>query len=226
MQRARNFQTLERYSLDAQLAKLTGNTEGISEPYQRAAKIPSTIRTDNEWLLYLAYMGVLGYSAKIAAWTSAAKESKLAVYVPSEANVVGEFQVLAEDGRDGSGGAHQANPQTDERNRASFGTSPNNFNPYNYKGYSPNVYLKPALERAKSAYTGISKKVRETFGKIRSVYQSSAGVIKAISTYRGKSRDRAAEDPLVNYLRSLAKRMYSLRPASHRNLDDLVSQPA
>lgn len=186
MKNARFWQTYERQSLDNKLAILKGDqpTATKFEPHQGTpVSVIGTIKTEEEWANYLARTGSLGPFAYLAALSATANDPRLAAYIP-DYSVAKESQPLAEQGRDQSGFVQQTAPQTNAANKhGPAEKKPYSANPYSYTKYSA-TNPKSAF---KKVYTGIEDEFKKLFRKIRSVYQSSSGVLRITKTSKGKN---------------------------------------
>lgn len=178
------------------LVKLVALSSILNELKDKQQSKHANIQTSEEFQFYLMLMGAYGRLGKLAAWYTIMRYPELAIYVSNEESVARQQKAkpLAETSRDQSGFVEQIVPQINSTN-SSFEKESYRSKPYSYKGYSPKAYLKSTLEKGKGFYSGLSKKVREAFGKIRSIYQSASGVIRSRKHYEG--RNEAPRDNVV-----------------------------
>mgnify|MGYP001576799066 CR=1 FL=1 len=224
MKTATFFQTYQRQSVDNKLAILKGDqpTDAKFEPHQGTpVSVIGTIRTGEEWANYLARTGSLGPLAYLAALSATANDPRLAAYIP-DYSVAKESQPLAEQGRDQSGFVQQTAPQINATNK--HGPSekkPYSANPYSYTKYSA-TNLKSAF---KKVYTGIEDEVKKLFSKIRSVYQSSRGIIRSRKLYWGRGITPVTENVVLleNYRKRNQQRQYNPPQSDNQDLEQRLA---
>lgn len=211
------FQTLARQNLDRELKKQAGPTQNSAfEPYQRPVPNIGTIRTDTEWALYAAESG--SREAHIALWLLRSSKPELSIYIP-EYNVAKESMLLAESQRDQSGFVHQTKPETTPLKHKPQEKGHYKLNPYSYTPYSKAAYLKSA---SKKVYSGIEEEVKKLFGRIRSVYQSSSGVIRNRKRYEGKNEVPKNDVVSLDTYRQIAEKRKYIPPQA-TNLEERVA---
>lgn len=220
---SREYQLIRQQELGRminEMAKAMPYFASQSEPHQgRTPLIPATIDTYEKLALYFARMGVFGDGAYADVLRFFSRNPKMAALLPDN-RVATESLELVEQKRDESGFVHQTVPQLNVGNKNNKSEKkPYGADPYSYSkkpSYSAD-YMKSVL---KVAYNGIEKMVRGAFGKIRSIYQSSSGVLRSKKTYEGKSVSSAKGNvvSLDKYRTARTKRHYGA-PNSDEDLE-------
>ena len=163
------------------------------EPYQRPAQIIGTISTLDELKMYQARMGMLGNDMYTLALRAAGEKPELAAYFP-EYSVAKESLALAEESRDQSGSPSKQKTENPPNKRAAGAKNSYNESAYSYKGYASKTdYFK----NTKKIYAGLAETVKGAFKKIRSVYQSSSGVLGNKPDYAGRAVDSKTNEKIA-----------------------------
>jgi len=216
-----NFNLVKQSGIAAMMNKAAENIKFSSyqaQPHEQI-RMPATIKTADEFMLYLAKNRILGGDSYVIAILAASREPKLAIYLP-DGGVEAKSLELAEQKRDQSGFVQQVSPQTSSGNKSELKNKKYSANPYSYrKSFYSADYFKSA---AKAIYRGIDKKVREAFGKIRSVYQSSSGVFRDKKIYDSKDAAKGSVASLESYRTARNQRQYSLQH-SDSDLEERVA---
>ena len=208
---SRNFRIIKQQDLGRMISRMEKAfpyATAQSEPHQgRTPLIPATIKTDEELQRYFAKLGVYGDGARADFYLILSSNPNLAAYHPDDGILDSPFGLIErrrEELKTSQPIAQQNHVGNNDKNgKKSYGESP-----YSYNRKSPYSagYFKSA---AKRLYNGIDKKVRETFGKIRSVYQSSSGVLKK-RPYDGKVYSKDKLFSLNDYKTTKNQRLYSI----------------
>ena len=202
MQKAIDYKILAKQYIDRQLNGLVGTARNTSiEPY-KPVKNTGTIRTE-DWAIYAAESG--SGEVRMALWLARANNPELTKLMPEIYTIARHSRKLAEEDRDQSG-LQQTKvniPQNHEPQKNGYKS-----NPYSYVPYSKGkIYLKSAL---KKVYSGIEEEVKKLFSKMRSIYQSSSGVIRDRKRYEG--RNEPTKDNVLSldaYRKARERRAYN-----------------
>ena len=182
------YQSIKQSDLSDIIAKLAKNvayTANQSEPYKGITPpIPATIRTEEEWLLYLARNGVFGRDGRIRVIEGTSKYRDLTNYFPDE-NVTNGLE-LAEQKREEATLTRQIAPHLTAKiqDKKQVG-KPFRPNRYSYRTYQLPIYLKSAIR-------ALYEKSVETFRRLRGVYQRRSG--NANETYKPRGKIISIED--------------------------------
>lgn len=169
-------------------------------------------------------MGVYGIAGKILAWYTIMRNPELAVHVGSEDSVARQQQPkpIAELKRDQHVHEQQSVPQINNNGEGVLQErEPYKSNQYSYK-VPKAAYIKPAL---KKIYNGIDEEVKKFFGRLRSVYQSSSGVLRNVKMYRGQDNVNPRGNVIMLDVYRANQKQYKLPHPPDENLEQKLEIP-